>query len=121
MKHEVKMCIFCATEFECKVGNPNHCQCSTVNLSAATKSFLEQADFDCLCVSCLAAVNEKVNLLEGKTFPKGDELVQDFHYYMEGQYFVFTENYHILRGYCCQSGCRHCPYGFVRESKKLAE
>ncbi len=26
--------------------------------------------------------------------------------------FVFTEKYHLKRGYCCQSGCRHCPYGF---------
>ncbi|MGD1961059.1 MAG: DUF5522 domain-containing protein [Fulvivirga sp.] len=20
--------------------------------------------------------------------------------------------YHLQRGYCCKSGCRHCPYGF---------
>jgi hypothetical protein len=23
---------------------------------------------------------------------------------------VFTEKYHLLRGYCCNSGCKHCPY-----------
>lgn len=23
---------------------------------------------------------------------------------------VFTATYHLKRGYCCQSGCRHCPY-----------
>lgn len=27
-------------------------------------------------------------------------------------YQVFTELYLKERGYCCQSGCRHCPYGF---------
>jgi hypothetical protein len=32
--------------------------------------------------------------------------------YFEGPYLVFTEAYHRKRGYCCQSGCRHCPYGF---------
>jgi hypothetical protein len=34
------------------------------------------------------------------------------HYYMEGTLLVFTEQYHIDRGYCCGSknGCRHCPY-----------
>ncbi|MFL5815393.1 MAG: DUF5522 domain-containing protein [Bdellovibrionia bacterium] len=34
-------------------------------------------------------------------------------YYVDelGRY-VFTEQYHLKRGYCCQSGCRHCPYGF---------
>jgi Family of unknown function (DUF5522) len=33
---------------------------------------------------------------------------QDFYY--EGQYVVFTAAYHLKRGYCCNSGCRHCPY-----------
>lgn len=23
---------------------------------------------------------------------------------------VFTALYHLQRGYCCGSGCRHCPY-----------
>jgi hypothetical protein len=27
---------------------------------------------------------------------------------------VFTEKYHRDRGYCCKSGCRHCPYGFKK-------
>ncbi len=31
-------------------------------------------------------------------------------YYYDGPYLVFTEAYHRKRGYCCGSGCRHCPY-----------
>lgn len=31
-------------------------------------------------------------------------------YYMEGQNIVFTAAFHLKRGYCCGSGCRHCPY-----------
>lgn len=31
-------------------------------------------------------------------------------YYMDGPYLVFTAAYHLKRGYCCGSGCRHCPY-----------
>jgi alkyl hydroperoxide reductase subunit AhpF len=31
-------------------------------------------------------------------------------YYMDGPNLVFTEQYHLKRGYCCGSGCRHCPY-----------
>jgi hypothetical protein len=23
---------------------------------------------------------------------------------------VFTAAYHLKRGYCCNSDCRHCPY-----------
>ncbi len=30
--------------------------------------------------------------------------------YMEGPYLVFTAQYHLRRGYCCNSDCRHCPY-----------
>ena len=33
---------------------------------------------------------------------------EDFYY--EGPYMVFTAQYHLKRGYCCNSGCRHCPY-----------
>ena len=35
----------------------------------------------------------------------------DFYLTPEG-YKVFTEQYHLRRGYCCESGCRHCPYGY---------
>lgn len=35
-------------------------------------------------------------------------LPEDF--YMDGPYLVFTAAYHLRRGYCCNSDCRHCPY-----------
>jgi iron complex transport system substrate-binding protein len=31
-------------------------------------------------------------------------------YYTEGAAMVFTASYLQRRGYCCGSGCRHCPY-----------
>lgn len=31
-------------------------------------------------------------------------------YYVEEGRVVFTAAYHLERGYCCGSGCRHCPY-----------
>ena len=31
-------------------------------------------------------------------------------YYPEGDAMVFTASYLKRRGYCCDSGCRHCPY-----------
>lgn len=33
-------------------------------------------------------------------------------YYIENGLYVFTEAYLLQKGYCCKSGCRHCPYGF---------
>ncbi|QNI34674.1 hypothetical protein H7849_12705 [Alloacidobacterium dinghuense] len=37
-------------------------------------------------------------------------LIEGVDYYMDGPYLVFTEVYHLKRGYCCESGCRHCPW-----------
>lgn len=31
-------------------------------------------------------------------------------YYIENGLYVFTAAYHLRRGYCCGSRCRHCPY-----------
>lgn len=31
-------------------------------------------------------------------------------FYFEGPYLVFTAAYHLKRGFCCNSDCRHCPY-----------
>ncbi|MES3036311.1 MAG: DUF5522 domain-containing protein [Bdellovibrionota bacterium] len=37
-------------------------------------------------------------------------------YYLDPEgLMVFTEAYHIRRGYCCESGCKHCPYGFDKK------
>jgi hypothetical protein len=34
---------------------------------------------------------------------------EDF-YFDENGNVVFTSAYHLKRGTCCGSGCRHCPY-----------
>ena len=31
-------------------------------------------------------------------------------YYLENGKVVFTPEYHMARGHCCGSKCRHCPY-----------
>jgi hypothetical protein len=31
-------------------------------------------------------------------------------YYLEKGFVVFTAKYLLKRGFCCRSGCRHCPY-----------
>ena len=40
------------------------------------------------------------------------EIKEGDYYWSPGGYRVFTAQYHLRRGYCCESGCRHCPYGF---------
>jgi Family of unknown function (DUF5522) len=36
-------------------------------------------------------------------------------YYFEDGLMVLTARYLLRRGYCCEQGCRHCPYGFSDE------
>ncbi len=43
---------------------------------------------------------------------------EDFYYTSEG-YKCFTAKYHLKRGYCCKSGCRHCPYGFDKKTGEI--
>ncbi|NDK56496.1 DUF5522 domain-containing protein [Pontibacter fetidus] len=45
---------------------------------------------------------------------------EDF-YWNEQGLMVFTAKYHLKRGYCCQNGCRHCPYGFRKKLQKAEE
>ncbi len=35
-------------------------------------------------------------------------------YYIENGLYVFTEKYHLKRGYCCKSSCRHCPWDYAK-------
>ena len=49
------------------------------------------------------------------------ELIEGVHYYLdEDGLMVFTERYHLEKGYCCGLGCLHCPYKYenVPEPKK---
>jgi hypothetical protein len=40
-----------------------------------------------------------------------EPLIENIDYYLDelGR-MVFTENYHLKRGYCCGNGCVHCPW-----------
>jgi hypothetical protein len=39
-------------------------------------------------------------------------------YYLSPEGFVvFTEQYLLKRGYCCQNGCRHCPWNYSASKK----
>lgn len=40
-------------------------------------------------------------------------LQADEYYMLTDGRLVFTAQYHLRRGYCCGSGCKHCPFGYV--------
>lgn len=45
-----------------------------------------------------------------QTPPPRNALTEGIDYYVENGFWVFTAKYHLDRGSCCGSGCRHCPY-----------
>jgi hypothetical protein len=54
-------------------------------------------------------------------FSKRSQLDPDEFYINEDGYIVFTKKYHLKRGYCCKSGCKHCPYGFDKKTGTLKQ
>ncbi len=48
-----------------------------------------------------------------------NRLEKEDYYYNEQGYIIFTEVYHLKRGYCCKSGCKHCPYGYDKNTDTI--
>lgn len=45
------------------------------------------------------------------------EFKEGLDYYFENGLMVLTANFLRKRGYCCNSGCRNCPYPKDNESQ----
>lgn len=108
-----KSCPRCKSVFDCQAKSDQHCFCSDVELSEDTRVFLKKTYYDCLCANCLRELDELVAQAKSKPFdPKIKNLKEGEYYNQENGRMVLTELYHISKGSCCQSGCRHCAYGF---------
>src|SRR2546423_1895929 len=46
-------------------------------------------------------------------------LVEGVDYTVEEGRWVFTRAYHLKRGFCCRSGCRHCPYEGQGDTRRV--
>jgi len=57
----------------------------------------------CICQNCVAEFHRAKN-----PAARQKVLLDDF--YFESGMMVFTSAYHLRRGFCCGSGCRHCPF-----------
>ena len=49
---------------------------------------------------------------------KKNNVKDDFYYSTEGC-IIFTEKYHLKRGYCSKSNCKHCPFGYDIKTGKI--
>ena len=49
-------------------------------------------------------------MLEGGSSERIVPVIDNEDYYMDHGLMVLTARYLLRRGYCCEQGCRHCPY-----------
>jgi hypothetical protein len=111
---EQKTCSSCGEEFACGAGTgEERCWCDHL----PHVSLVANEDRDCFCPKCLREAIEKLDSAGAVAHPalkagvnSHYSLVEGEDYYLEGEAIVFTARYHLRRGYCCESGCRHCPY-----------
>lgn len=52
-------------------------------------------------------------------FSKRSKFDSEDYYLNPDGFIVFTEAYHLKRGHCCKSGCKHCPYGYDKRTGTL--
>jgi hypothetical protein len=76
----------------------------------------------CYCPDCLAklvheAISKRLQTLSleeavtlAHRYRSDSALIEYIDYSLEAGNLVFSPWYHLKRGSCCGSGCRHCPY-----------
>ncbi len=97
------------------------CWCQEIIVPAQILNRLaeEWADPTCFCRHCLETIARIAREHEGaeeilaevrRVIPQPEPALAPEDYYTEDGKMVFTTAYHLKRGHCCESGCRHCPY-----------
>ena len=106
-----KKCSNCGADFTCgPTFGEQGCWCEALPRA----SLVADGDQDCLCPACLSEAIARLPKPGAHIFNSAmtspPALVEGEDYYCEGPAIVFTARYLLRRGYCCESGCRHCPY-----------
>ena len=123
----MSVCSQCSATFGCgNESGADACWCASLPR-------ILPLDFDepCLCPRCLKRrIRERIEAFVATVTPQnaaaaaararryaGDEdPIEGLDYEEQGGLLVFTAWYLLKRGTCCESGCRHCPYGFRRRA-----
>lgn len=116
MSHSAGTCPLCGAPNDCQLsttsGYKGECWCMKEDFPEKLMERVpeEARRVACICRRCVVIARRA----EAKVRPVPHPKAGDF--YIEGEHVVFTAQYHQCRGYCCGSGCRHCPYdGLERE------
>jgi hypothetical protein len=110
MNCEPGQCPLCGRPNECQLACSSDykgpCWCAKENFAPDLLARIpdDARNVTCVCRRCVISAN----FAAAKAHPLPQPGPGDF--YQEGQSIVFTAVYHRRRGYCCGSGCRHCPF-----------
>ncbi|MEO0075438.1 MAG: cysteine-rich CWC family protein [candidate division WOR-3 bacterium] len=74
-QHEIKICPRCQSQFECKLGSINLCQCTAVRLDDTERAYIREQFEDCLCAACLLSLKKE---RKQKVFEQKIEQIFDF-------------------------------------------
>jgi len=103
------LCPLCGGANECQLCSPaaykGKCWCTQIEIPDALLARVpdDLRNKSCICQNCTAEFHRAKNSSARQKILPGD-------FYFDGGMMVFTGAYHLRRGYCCGSGCRHCPY-----------
>ncbi|MFN5637248.1 MAG: DUF5522 domain-containing protein [Flavobacteriales bacterium] len=74
-----------------------------------------------LSIRVFAMDNNEESGIDFSEFGKRSKLSEEDYYLSDEGYIVFKESYHLKRGYCCKSNCKHCPYGYQRRTDRITK
>lgn len=119
-EEEETICPKCSKPFQCQPEAVERCWCY-----ARPYVPMLAEEGRCRCPDCFKAAAQRAIKQFVEAYKAGErpntapqyrkpgEAEEGIDYYIEGGLLVMTAWHHLKRGYCCGSGCRHCPYGRV--------
>jgi hypothetical protein len=120
-------CPVCAAPNQCRLESgvsykgPCWCERPVLLNSSLLRLLADLPEPRCLCPACLEALAHDPDVtwdeLAARNTPAPPLPPREDEFYMEGECVVFTAKYHLRRGYCCGSACRHCPYASGTETE----
>lgn len=121
-------CPLCGGPNRCRIETgeaykgPCWCESPIVSTAAMRRLLSDLAEPRCVCATCLERIAANSEITQEALVARRNEtpalalthslpIAGEGDFYWEGPSMVFTAQYHLRRGSCCGSGCRHCPYG----------
>ncbi len=103
-------CPLCGGPNECQLCSPaaykGQCWCAHIEIPAELLDRVPEAfrNRACICRNCVTEFQQRKARQNPRSAAAGD------FYFDDNGLMVFTAAYHLRRGFCCASNCRHCPY-----------